>query len=96
MENIREIKKRIRALRKVKKDMRIGTQQRRDINTEIRKLKDRLEETQGNSSPEKDMLIKEIYILRPEWKVLRNFNLNNFSIEELKKHLEITKKKRNI
>ena len=44
--------------------------------------------------PEKAKLISIIYKLQPEYKVL-NINLKKYTIEQLQKHIDFVKKKRN-
>ena len=89
MTNIKEIKKLIRQLRKIKKDTPKKTHTRRDINAKIRELKKQLQDIRGNeiATPEKQILIEEIYRLTPYLKDLRGFDLTQYSIEQLEKHI---------
>jgi len=80
----KEIKKTIRALRKLKRQTQVGSPDRRDINRKIRELK-----TQINivKTPEKDTLVKEISELEPQHAKL-GINLYKFTVEELAFHLK--------
>jgi repressor of nif and glnA expression len=87
--NEQEIKYRIRLLNKQKKATKVGTQARRDINDQIRELKNKLN---LYSDDETKNLIKEIYKLKPEYKKIK-LNLKKFTKEELEKHLNKLKEK---
>lgn len=86
METIQALKKQIRVWSKIKKDTRVGTQQRRDINIKIRILKDKIQNIQGIMTPEKLTLIHEIYRLEPYLKTLQRFDLRNYTIGQLTGH----------
>jgi len=82
----KDIKRRIRMLRKFKRDIRIGTDARREINHKIRELKEKL--GYDEITPEKTNLIKKINA------VYKHYNdLRKFTVEQLRFHLEkITQK----
>ena len=84
----KEIKRQIRALRKCKRQTRMKTPERRDINERIRELKAKLEPIIKEADPEKDKLIAIIRQKQPIY--LRNMGIDytKFSVEELKSHLE--------
>lgn len=87
----REIKRQIRALRKIKKDAPKKTQARRDINKQIRDLKGQLQGSGCNiiEDKEKEVLIKKIQ------KVYVHYcDLASHSVEELQKHLDLITKER--
>lgn len=85
--NDREIKRRIRVLRKLKKDTRVKSEGRRELNRKIRELKKEL--NKGiDINPEKTIIIEKIYKIRPYLKTLRDFNLYKHTIKELQFHLD--------
>lgn len=87
MTDAKEIKRHIRRLKKYKKDTRVGTEARRQINKQIRELKDKLERKKTCDSPEKQDLIDKINAVR-----LHVNDLQKFSIAELQFHYDkITK-----
>ena len=89
----KEIKKQIRALRKLKKVCGIHSKERNDFNKKIRDLKEELAGLVIPGTPEKDKLIAEI-LKRDKLLGKLDINLNKFSVAELQKHLDlITKKK---
>ena len=81
----------IKQLKKIKNDLPMKTQQRRDINAEIRKLKKQLN-MNYDITPEKMKLIDKIYKCKPYLKKLK-IELLKFSIEELKFHYKKIRKK---
>jgi len=85
IDNEKNIKKQIRALRKLKKEIPVKTIQRREINKQIRDLRKQLTRFDVTSS-EKDELIKQIYMINPDLKRI-NINLNKYTIDQLKYHL---------
>ena len=96
MTDIKEQKKLIRQLRKIKKDTPKKTQARRDINAKIREAKKKIQELRGYEkiTPEKAELIKKIYKYTPYLKNLVGFDLSKYTIEQLQKHLENIKRRR--
>ena len=89
----KEIKQRIRALKKLKKVCGVGSKQRKDLNKKIRDLKEELAGLITPGTPEKEKLIAEI-LKRDILLGKLDINLNKFSVTELQKHLDlITKKK---
>lgn len=94
MINEKEIKRQIRYLRKLKKETKVKTPLRRELNKKIRALKKQIPYLY-NIPPEKAKLIQEIYRIRPELRNIR-FDLRKFSIEQLKHHIKLTKKKRGL
>ncbi len=90
----KEIKYKIKRLKKIKKDMRVGTPARREMNRKIRALKTELEFIY-QSNPEKQKLIEEIYKLEPHFLKIK-LDLRKHSIENLQKHIDIVKTKRGI
>ena len=85
----RELKRKVRALRKLKRQTQKKTKARRDINRQIRKLK---EENTKNSEPltaEKQALIDKILSTKREYYT----DLSLHTTEELKKHIIYLKKK---
>ena len=93
MIDIKETKRKIRELNKIKKDSRKNSKLRRNLNKKIRELKKRLEDS-IIITPRKKELIKEIYKLKPYLKKLTKFNLKKFTIEQLEKHIRLVKEKR--
>jgi len=85
--DIKDIKKQIRALRKIKKDLKTKTEARRDINRRIRELKDKL--TAYNTiDSEKQAIIDILLKIRPH-----AVDLKCFTMQELKHHLKILQRK---
>jgi len=72
---IKEIKKSIRQLNKLKKNTQVGTEARRDINRHIRKLKNKLDNIIHCDNPEKLELIQKINTIRPYFTDLRKFTV---------------------
>lgn len=88
--NEKEIKRQIRKLRKLKKDTPKKTDERRQINKQIRDLTKQLVltiPTVISSSPERTTLIKEIHVLNPLLERI-GINLNKYTDEQLKLHLK--------
>lgn len=83
----KEIKRQIRMLRKLKKDIRKKTPERRELNEKIRTLKAKLLPVQVEVTPEKSDIIKKILERRPEYAVL-GIVLEGYTIEQLKFHYE--------
>ena len=82
--NDKDLKYRIRLLRKIKKATDIGTAERRSINKKIRELKSKVNSNYNNCNKE---LINKIYKLRPEYKSL-GIDLRKFTEKQLKIHLD--------
>lgn len=89
--NTKEIKKEIRALRKLKLQCRAGTSERLELEHKIKALKKQKVDL-STPEPEKDNLIAEIKKLDPLFETLE-IDLKKFTIKELEYHLnKITKK----
>lgn len=84
--NKRDIRYRIKLLKRIKKTTPIKTQARRDINKQIRELKKKLKGTSEPISKEKKELIAEILKRKPEYKDIR-LDLEGYTLEQLTKHL---------
>jgi len=90
MEDIKEIKKKIKRLKRLKLKCRTGSKERIDLHRQIKQLQYKLEEY-NKPEPEKDLLIEKILIIKPEYITL-GMNLKKFTIQELQFHLKkITK-----
>jgi hypothetical protein len=89
--NDKDIKKEIRALRKLKLQCRPRTPERLDLEHRIKALKKQLKEV-STPEPEKEKLITEILKIDTLLGKL-DINLNKFTIKELQKHLDIITKK---
>ena len=95
----KEIKREIRKLKKLKLQCRPGTAERLDLEHKIKDLKKKLTE-HTEPEPLKEPIIKEIldieekYKLTPTFEVLE-IDLNKYTVEQLKKHLECIKRKIN-
>lgn len=90
--NEREIKQRIRALKKLKKVCGVGSKERKDLNRQIKDLKETLTELVTPTTPEKEKLITEI-LKRDKLLGKLDINLNKFTLIELQKHLDLITKK---
>jgi len=89
----KELKYKIRELKKLKKGLKVGTQIRRDINKQIRELKKQYEQSLDNVEPEKRKLIDKIYEAKPHYRKI--MDLRKFTTEQLKHHYETKIEKRN-
>ena len=94
----KEIKQRIRALKKLKKVCGVGSKQRKDLNKQIKDLKETLTGLVIPATPEKEKLIAEILRIETERKSIPTFkqlgiDLNKYTIAELEKHLDLITKK---
>lgn len=89
----KEIKRKIKVLKKLKRGLRVGSPARRELNRKLRELKQQLANLY-QSSPEKQALIEEIYKLEPQHLRLRT-NLNKFTVAQLQFHLDRVKKGKN-
>ena len=94
MTDLKEIKKELKRLKKIKRQLRPKTKERIELNKQIRVLKEQLEK-QNISDPTKEKLIAEILILEPNFpKDL--VDLRKYTNEQLQKHIEIIKRKRGV
>lgn len=95
--DIREIKKEIKQLKKLKLKCRAGTKERISLGRQIKDLKSQLIE-QNKPEPEKDKIISNILKIEADKHIKPSFkdleiDLRKFSIKELNYHLEkLTKK----
>ena len=84
----KEIKRQIRALNKCKRQTRMKTPERRDINERIRDLKAQLTPVSKEVNAEKEKLIQEIIKKSPLYLQHTVIDYNQFSVEDLQKHLD--------
>jgi hypothetical protein len=97
--NIKEIKRQIRELRKLKRDTQKKSDVRHDLNRQIRDLKNKLRSNTSieNIDPAKAEIIKEIIeynrVNRPYINMV-DHNYNQYSLEKLIYHLKNLKEKR--
>lgn len=91
MINSREIKAQIRLLRKIKRDTRPKSEERHDLNRQIRELRKKLVPICDLTNNKKD-LIAQILKIRPEYTDLK-IDLQGYSEEQLMKHLKTIKLK---
>lgn len=96
----KELKRTLRELNKLKKQTKVGTEERRDIVKNIRELKTKLNETtegtnKQNTDSEKETIIKEILELNPKLYDIKTSDwcLEKFTKEQLQKHLNKLKEK---
>ena len=90
MTDIKELKKQIKRLKRLKLKCRAGCKERIDLHRQIKRLQNKITE-QNQPEPEKDLLIEKILKIKPEYITL-GMNLKKFTKEELEKHLKrITK-----
>ena len=83
--DIKEVKRQIRLLRKIKKDTHKRSEERRDLSRRIRELRKQLIPIFKETDPEKEKLIQLILEKRPEY-IRLEMNLTKFSLEQLQKH----------
>jgi hypothetical protein len=83
--DIREVKRQIRMLRKIKKDTHKGSEERHDLCRKIRELRSQLLPIYSEVSKTKSELIEKIMNKRPEYKIL-NIDLRKYTEEQLQKH----------
>jgi len=88
----REIKKEIRALRKLKLQCRAGSAERLDLEHKIKDLKKQITEV-TTIEPGKEKIIAEILKIEAEHNIKPRFedigiNLNKYTIEQLTFHLK--------
>ena len=86
----KEIKRKIRALRKIKKSSRKKTALRREMNRKIRELKNLSHKNNEPMTPEKQALIDKILSIREY-----HIDLSQHTIEALKHHLNKLLEKKN-
>lgn len=91
----KELKRQIRALKKIKKGSRVGTVTRRDINGRIRHLQEKLENLYDEITPEKQELMKKIYKAKPHFEKLK-IDLRKFTVKELQYHYDTKILKRGV
>lgn len=84
--DIREVKRQLRTLRKLKIDTAKGSEDRHDICRKIRELKKQLKPIIQEATPEKQKLIDDILKIRPEYNRL-DMDLYKYTVEQLQKHL---------
>jgi L-lactate utilization protein LutB len=87
---IKEIKKEIKRLKRLKLQCKSGCPERIDLHRKIKDLKKQLVGL-STPEPEKETLIIEIKKLDPLFDILE-INLNKFTIAELQKHLDKKRK----
>lgn len=89
----REIKQQIRKLRKLKRDTQKKTEARRQINKQIRDLKEQLTAKlpEVKQSSAREALIKEIYKYNPDLEQL-GMDMNKYTDEQLTFHLNKIKR----
>ena len=97
MVNPKEIKKEIRALKKLKIACRAGTKERIDLHRQIKDLKNKLIDF-NKPEPEKEPIIAEILKIETERKTIPTFaelfiDLHKYTLTELQKHLDLLTKK---
>jgi hypothetical protein len=92
--NIKDLKSEIRQLKKLKLQCRPGSAERLDLEHKIKDLK---KQRTGviTVEPEKEKLIEEIKKADPLFERLE-INLNKFTVIELQKHIEYTKRKQEL
>lgn len=83
----KEIKRRIRAYKRLKRKTRVGTATRREINYRIRELKEQLNKVFGKMTPKKEELITKIYKTKPLFKIL-SIDLRKFTEAELQYYFD--------
>ena len=96
--DIKEIKKEIRKLKKIKLACKSGSKERLTLGRQIKVLKQQLTEAKSQPEPLKLPIIAEILRIEAERKSIPTFeqlgiDLHKYSIEQLKKHLQKLNKK---
>jgi len=91
--DIKEIKKEIRKLKKIKLACKSGSKERLTLGRQIKVLKQQLTEAKSQPEPLKLPLIAEILRIEAERKTVPTFeqlgiNLQDYSLENLKIHLK--------
>jgi len=82
----RELKRTLRALRKLKRDTQIHTEERRQINKQIRDVKDKMG-VAVEPDADKQKVIDEITDIKKRRGEVLYVDLNSYSIGELQNHL---------
>jgi uncharacterized coiled-coil DUF342 family protein len=90
--NEKDIKQDIRKLRKLKKDLKSGSVERLTLHRQIKALQTKLDEIKGFDA-DKESLVKEIQKLDNDFETL-GINLYKFTKEELEKHIQKLKEKK--
>jgi len=83
--DIKEIRRQLRVLRKIKKDTHKGSEDRHDLCRKIRELRKQLKPILQEISPSKQKLIDEILLKRPEYERI-GLDLYKYTEEQLIKH----------
>jgi len=95
--NNKDIKQQINRLKRIKKQCRSGSIERLDLHHQIKELKEKLITLSNNITPEKreliEVIIKYNSINRPYMKDLVDYE--QFTIDELKHHIEKIKGEKN-
>jgi hypothetical protein len=86
-----ELKKEISKLKKLKNTMQHNSEARKELHRNIKEMKLQLLEKQ-EVNKEKQIYIDQLIEIDPSFKTL-NIDLNSHTVEELKKSIEIRKKK---
>lgn len=89
--NKKFIKSELRKIKKIKKNLRKGTDEYKEMKSKMKDLKHQLEEITENN-PEKEKLIEEINKHKKEYMV-GVIDLRKFTVEELDQHLKRLKRK---
>jgi len=97
--DIKEIKKEIRKLKKIKLACKSGSKERLTLGRQIKVLKQQLTEAKSQPEPLKLPIIAEILRIEAERKSIPTFeqlgiDLHKYTIKELEKHLDLLNKKR--
>jgi uncharacterized radical SAM superfamily protein len=92
--NSKDILKEIKQLKKLKKKLKVGSKERKDIHLKIKSLKEQVNTIQISNTG-KDKLIKEIKTLTKDY--LHNIiDYTNYTEEQLLHHLNKLKDKRGL
>ena len=88
--NLQELKKRIRKLRKIKKDLRVGSQDRKDMNKTLRELKQEYQEKSVPTGEKDEVIIELERVYKTKGKPIV-IDFRDFTLDELKFHLDRVK-----
>jgi uncharacterized protein with von Willebrand factor type A (vWA) domain len=97
--DLKEVKRQIRMLRKIKKNTHKGSDDRHDLCRKIRELQKQLIPACTEVTPEKQLLIDEIIAFNTKYRPYLleiGLNFTDYSVETLRKHLEYLKYKKDI